>query len=217
MVVAIDGPSGAGKSTVARAVAAALGVPHLDTGAYYRMATLVCLEAGVEPGNGAGALRALDHIDVDFTPDGHPTLAGKDVADRLRAPDVTAAVSIVSAHPEVRAAVVAMQRRWVVERGGDAVVEGRDIGTVVFPDARVKVYLTADVRLRARRRAGDAEAAGASLEELVVQMERRDHLDSSRTTSPLRPADDAVRIDTSGLGVAEVVARILDLVGTVER
>lgn len=215
MVVAIDGPSGAGKSTVARAVAAALGVPHLDTGAYYRMATLVCLEAGVDPADARGALRALGDVEFDFAPDGQPTLGGQPVADRLRAPDVTGAVSIVSAHPEVRAAVVAMQRRWVAERGGDAVVEGRDIGTVVFPDAAVKVYLTADVTLRARRRAGDAEAAGATLEELVAQMERRDHLDSSRSTSPLRPADDAVLIDTSGLGVAEVVGQILDLVGTV--
>ena len=215
MVVAIDGPSGAGKSTVARAVADALGVPHLDTGAYYRMATLVCLKAGVDPADAGGALRALDDVDFDFTPDGRPTLGGRPIADRLRAPDVTGAVSIVSAHPEVRAAVVAMQRRWVAGRGGDAVVEGRDIGTVVFPDAPVKVYLTADVTLRARRRAGDAEAAGATLEELVAQMERRDHLDSSRSASPLRPADDAIVIDTTELGVAEVVGRILDLVGAV--
>jgi cytidylate kinase len=215
VVVAIDGPSGAGKSTVARAVAAALGIPHLDTGAYYRTATLVCLRAGVDPGDAAGALRALRDIDVDFTAGGNPTLGGVDISERLRAADVTAAVSIVSAHPEVRAAVVAMQRRWVAEHGGDAVVEGRDIGTVVFPDAAAKVYLTADVALRARRRAGDAEAAGTTLEELVAQMTRRDHLDSSRTASPLRPAADAVLIDTSGLEVAEVVHRILDLVGTV--
>ena len=215
VVVAIDGPSGAGKSTVARAVAAALGVPHLDTGAYYRMATLISLQAGVDPGDAAGTLRALQGIEIDFTPRGNPTLGGVDVAERLRAPDVTATVSVVSAHPEVRAAVVEMQRHWVDQHGGNAVVEGRDIGTVVFPAAEVKVFLTADVVVRARRRAGDAEAAGTEVELLIDQMTRRDHLDSSRAASPLRPADDAVVIDTSGLDVADVVARILDLVGSV--
>lgn len=215
MVVAIDGPSGVGKSTVARAVAAALGLPHLDTGAYYRMATLVCLQAGVDPTDAPGALAALRDIDVDFTATGNLLLDGVDVTERLRAADITAAVSVVSAHPEVRAAVVTLQRAWVSGHGGDAVVEGRDIGTVVFPDASVKVYLTADVALRARRRAGDPESAGSTLEELVAQMMRRDHLDSSRVTSPLRPAHDAVIIDTSDLGVAEVVSRVLDLVGAV--
>jgi cytidylate kinase len=126
---------------------------------------------------------------------------------------VTAAVSQVSAHAPVRRAIVALQRAWVADHGGDAVVEGRDIGTVVFPEAPVKVYLTASVEVRADRRAGDPEAAGLTRDELIAQMTRRDHLDSSRAASPLRPADDAVVIDTSHLTVAEVVGRVLALVG----
>ena len=215
MVVAIDGPSGVGKSTAARAAAAALGIPHLDTGVYYRLATLICLVAGVDPGDDAGVLAALEGVEIDFGPEGRILLDGVDVSERLRAPDVTGAVSLVSAHPLVRAALVGMQRAWVVARGGDAVVEGRDIGTVVFPDAPVKVFLTADVTVRARRRARDAEAAGADLDDLAAQIMRRDHLDSSRAASPLRPADDAVIIDTSHVSTAEVVRRILDLVGAV--
>ncbi|HLE38559.1 MAG TPA: (d)CMP kinase [Acidimicrobiia bacterium] len=215
MVVAIDGPSGVGKSTAARAAAAALGIPHLDTGVYYRLATLICLVAGVDPGDDAGVLAALEGVEIDFGPEGRILLDGVDVSERLRAPDVTGAVSLVSAHPLVRAALVGMQRAWVAARGGDAVVEGRDIGTVVFPDAPVKVFLTADVTVRARRRARDAEAAGADLDDLAAQIMRRDHLDSSRAASPLRPADDAVIIDTSHVSTAEVVRRILDLVGAV--
>jgi len=214
MVVAIDGPSGVGKSTVARAVAHALGFGYLDTGAYYRMATLVALHRGVTPDDADGIRRALDHVDVDFV-DGRLFLDGQDVSMDLRGPAVTGAVSEVSAHPSVRSTVVEMQRAWVARHGGRAVVEGRDIGTVVFPDAPVKVFLTADPETRARRRAADDEARGRPVETLMEQMARRDGADSSRDASPLRPADDAVIIDTSTLGVADVVARVLDLVGKV--
>ncbi len=213
MVVAIDGPSGVGKSTVARAVAAALGIPHLDTGAYYRAATLVALEAGVAAGDATGILDSLAPVTIDFSAEGHLLLDHAGVDERLRGPEVTAAVSEVSAHPGVRRAIVALQRAWVERHGGDAVVEGRDIGTVVFPEAGVKVFLTADVAVRAARRAADPEAAGATQEELIAQMVRRDHLDSSRQTSPLRPASDAVVIDTSHLSVTAVVGQILALVG----
>jgi cytidylate kinase len=202
-----------GKSTVARALAAALGVPHLDTGAYYRMATLVALDAGVDPGDEPGILAALEGIRIDFAADGGPLLAGVAVADRIRGPEVTAAVSQVSAHPAVRRAIVALQRRWVADHGGDAVVEGRDIGTVVFPEAEAKVFLTASVAVRADRRAGDPESLGLSRDELIAQMTRRDHLDSSRSASPLRPAADAVVIDTSELTAAEVVTGVLALIG----
>lgn len=215
MVVAIDGPSGVGKSTVARAVAAALGIPHLDTGTYYRIATLVCLGAGFDPADGPGVLAALRGVQIDFGPAGRVLLDGADVSERLRAPDVTAAVSLVSAHPEVRTALVGMQRAWVASHNGEAVVEGRDIGTVVFPDAAVKVFLTADVSVRAGRRVRDAEAAGTNLDDLTQQITRRDHLDSSRAASPLRPAADAVIIDTSDVAASEVVHRILDMVGAV--
>lgn len=214
MVVAIDGPSGVGKSTVARAIADALGLAYLDTGAYYRLATLVAIRRGVASGNAAGILAALGDVEVDFAAD-RLLLDGSDVSSELRSPMVTAAVSAVSAHPTVRAAVVALQRQWVERHGGRAVVEGRDIGTVVFPDARVKVYLTADAKTRARRRAGDDEAAGRTVEALIEQMAQRDAADSSRPASPLRPAADAVIIDTSHLSVPEVVGRVLDLVGKV--
>ena len=212
-VVAIDGPSGVGKSTVARAVAVALGIPHLDTGAYYRAATLLALRAAVDPGDEAGIVAALAAGDIDYEQTGEVMVDGADVGTELRGPEVTAAVSAVSAHAGVRRAIVAMQRAWVERRAGSAVVEGRDIGTVVFPEAAVKVYLTATPEVRAARRAADPEAAGFTLEELVAQMRERDALDSSREVSPLRPAADAVVIDTSELTVADVVGRVLDLVG----
>ena len=211
MVVAIDGPSGVGKSTVSRAVAAALGVPYLDTGAYYRLATLVTLRSGGNPADPAAVLRVLDGIDIDFA-GGRLRVDGSDVSAELRSPEVTAAVSVLAAHTEVRAAVVELQRDWVARHGGDAVVEGRDIGTVVFPEAPIKVFLTADPDVRARRRAADPEAEGHTVEGILEQIARRDQADSSRETSPLRAADDAVTIDTSELSIADVVRQILDLV-----
>lgn len=214
MVIAIDGPSGVGKSTVSRALAAALGVPYLDTGSYYRAATLIALRNGVDPSDEAGVLEALAGARITVL-DGMLVVDGDDSRESLRSPEVTAAVSVVAAHRLVRAAVVDMQRVWVAEHGGSGVVEGRDIGTVVFPDAVVKVFLTADAATRARRRSGDTEAAGTTVESLRADLERRDHADSTRTVSPLVPAADAVTIDTSGLTVAEVVGTILDLVGEV--
>jgi cytidylate kinase len=215
VVVAIDGPSGVGKSTVARAVAAALGLPYLDTGSYYRAVTLVALRTGADPTDEDGILDAIAGADFEVV-DGALSLDHRDIAAEIRGPDVTAAVSAVAAHPRVRTAVVQMQRDWAADHGDGAVVEGRDIGTAVFPHAPVKVYLTADPIVRAQRRAGDAEAAGKSVEELADEMRRRDAADSSRVASPLRPAEDAVTIDTSRLSVAQVVERILDLVGAVD-
>lgn len=214
MVIAIDGPSGVGKSTVSRALAAALGLAYLDTGSYYRAVTHVALEAGVEPEDEPGILQAISAADFSVV-DGALTLGGADISTALRGPDVTAAVSTVAAHPAVREAVVEMQRAWAQQRGDAAVVEGRDIGTVVFPDAPVKVFLTADTLTRARRRAGDPESDGTSIEQLVADIERRDAADSSRPTSPLRPACDAIVIDTSDLSVDQVVDRIRRLVEAV--
>lgn len=212
MVVAIDGPSGVGKSTVSRAVAAALGIPYLDTGSYYRAVTLVALRAGAHPADGEAVLDAISRADFVVV-DGALSLGGADISAEIRGAEVTAAVSTVAAHPDVRSEVVAMQRDWADSVGGEAVVEGRDIGTVVFPDAPVKVFLTADAITRARRRAGDAEARGKSVDELASEMRERDAADSTRETSPLRPAEDAVVIDTSALTIAQVVEQILDLVG----
>ncbi len=211
MVVTVDGPAGVGKSTVARAVAAALGLPYLDTGAFYRAATLAVIRAGGEDADPAAVLAVVEAAELDFR-DGEMLLGGEVVTDAIRAPAVAALASAVSTLPAVRRVVVARQRAWVARRGGRAVVEGRDIGTVVFPEAAVKVYLTADLAERAARRARDAEAAGLALEDIERQLRARDHTDSTRAASPLHPAEDAVIIDTTVLSVGEVVAIVLGLV-----
>jgi cytidylate kinase len=210
VVVAIDGPSGVGKSTVSRAVAARLGLSYLDTGATYRAATLVVLRAGIDPYSEASILSELSNHNIDYGANGI-LLDGESVASDVRSHEVTRNVSAVSAHPLVRSEIVAMQRRWVKDRDGDAVVEGRDIGTVVFPDAAVKAYLTASPIVRATRRSRDAEASGKSLEEIAGEIEVRDHADSTRKASPLRPAEDATVIDTSELEIDLVVQIIIDL------
>lgn len=210
MVVAVDGPAGVGKSTVARAAADALGLPYLDTGAFYRAVTLAVVRARVDPGDGAAVLAVAAAADLDFT-GGVMLLNGEPVTEAVRAPEVAALVSAVSAFPEVRRVVVEQQRAWVAHRGGRAVVEGRDIGTVVFPEAPVKVYLVADAAERARRRAADAEAEGLPVTAIEQQLRARDHADSTRETSPLRPAEDAVTIDTTALSVEQVVAIVVGL------
>ncbi|HTL83979.1 MAG TPA: (d)CMP kinase [Acidimicrobiia bacterium] len=209
LVVAIDGPSGSGKSTVARGVAAQLSLPVLDTGAMYRAVTLAVLEAGADlhDENACAEIARTRDVRVEL---GVTTLDGRDVSAAIRGPEVTAAVSAVSAHPSVRAVLVARQREWVAARRG-AVVEGRDIGTVVFPEAAVKVFLTADDAERARRRQRDENAAARAvdLDEVRARLERRDALDSQRAVSPLRAADDALLIDTTALDVDTVVADIV--------
>ena len=211
MVVAIDGPGGVGKSTTARAVAAALELPYLDTGSTYRAATLAALRAGVALHDEAAVLEAVAACQIDY--DGRGILLdGQPVSSDVRSQAVTAHVSEVSAHPAVRSHIVDIQRRWVEAHRGDAVVEGRDIGTVVFPDAPVKVFLTARPEVRAQRRAGDVESGSASVSDIAKDLERRDTADASRAASPMKAADDAVVIDTSDHTVDEVVADILTLV-----
>jgi len=209
IVVAIDGPSGSGKSTVARGVAGALGLPVLDTGAMYRAVTLAALEAEV-PLDDAEACAAVARRCVVTLEDGVTLLDGRDVSAEIRGPVVTATVSVVSAHPPVREVLVARQRAWVAQHGG-GVVEGRDIGTVVFPAATVKVYLVAAEDERARRRQRDELAAARSVavEDVRAALDRRDAIDSGRTASPLRPADDAIVIDTTHLDVDTVVADVV--------
>lgn len=208
-VVAIDGPSGSGKSTVARGVAAELGLPVLDTGAMYRAVTLAVLEAGADPGDEAACSAIAKAARIDLS-GGTTRLDGRDVSAEIRAPDVTSAVSAVSAHAAVRATLVDHQREWVADHGG-GVVEGRDIGTVVFPRAAVKAYLVASDVERARRRQRDEEAAARAVDVAAVRdaLVRRDTLDSSRVVSPLRPADDAIVIDTTARTVADIVAEIV--------
>ena len=211
MVIAIDGPGGVGKSTVTRRLATLLGYDFLDTGATYRAATVAALRSGADLNDEHEVLRAVQESEIAYE-DGVILLDGAPVVEETRSDPVTKAVSAVSAFPSVREHVVAIQRQWVVDREGKAVVEGRDIGTVVFPDAAVKVFLVASAEVRAARRSGDAEAADQDVADIVADLNRRDHADSTRETSPLRPADDAVEVDTSDLGIEEVVGRILELV-----
>ena len=209
LVVAIDGPSGSGKSTVARGVAEGLGLPVLDTGAMYRAVTLAALRAGVPLDDGAECA-SIAHDASIAVEKGVTTLDGRDVSAEIRAPDVTAAVSAVSAHPAVREILVRRQRDWVARHGG-GVVEGRDIGTVVFPDATVKVFLIASDDERARRRQRDEAAAerDVHLDDVKAALERRDAIDSARAVSPLRIAGDAAVVDTTGADVDTVVADIV--------
>ncbi len=206
MVLAIDGPAGAGKSTVARAVAAALGFTYLDSGAMYRCVALAGIEAGGDlddAGAMGGLVRSL-RIDLDGDRVG---LDGRDVSAAIREPRVTEASSRVSVHPPVREAMVARQRELIA--AGRYVAEGRDIGTVVSPDAPLKIFLTASAEERARRRAaqtGEDEAA------VLAAQRERDERDQTREHSALRPADDAVAIDTTGFGLDEVVDRVVELV-----
>jgi cytidylate kinase len=206
VVVAIDGPAGAGKSTVARRVAAKLGLDRLDTGAMYRAVTLAAMRRGVDPGDGPALAALVREADIEV---GETVLVdGTDASAEIRGPEVTARVSEVSAHPEVRAEMVRRQRAWVGTHGG-GVVEGRDIGSVVFPDAAIKVFLTASHDERARRRA--AEMADASHSSVAEEMARRDRRDSTRATSPLTVADGAALIDTTGKTIEEVADQVVGL------
>jgi CMP/dCMP kinase len=209
-VVAIDGASGSGKSTVARAVADALGLPVLDTGAMYRAVTLAVLETAVAPTHEAACLGVAQTVVIELE-NGRTLLDGRDVSAEIRGPEVTAAVSTVSAHRAVRHLLVEQQRDWVLHHGG-GVVEGRDIGTVVFPAAPVKVFLVADVEERARRRQRDEHAADrdVAVDEVQAALDRRDAYDSSRVVSPLRAADDALVIDTTARSVPDITAEIAE-------
>ncbi|MCL1595114.1 MAG: (d)CMP kinase [Actinomycetia bacterium] len=215
MVIAIDGPGGVGKSTVSRAVARELGLAYLDTGATYRAATVAVLTAGIDVTDCDAILREVTARSIDYGSNGI-TLDAVPINAHVRSSEVTAHVSAVSAHAPVRAYIVGLQRRWVHNHGGSAVVEGRDIGTVVFPLADVKIFLTARPEVRAARRAGDFESTGTSIGEIASALAARDDADSSRAASPLRPADDATVIDTSDIDISGVVDRVLDLVATSE-
>lgn len=227
-MIAIDGPSGSGKSTVARTLAGRLGLAHLDTGAMYRAVTWAVLRDGADPADADAATALAVGSEIEFDDDAgnaqagpgsnasRVTVDGTDVTTAIRGPEVTGAVSAVSAHPGVREQMVARQRQWAADHGG-GVVEGRDIGSVVFPDADLKAYLTASEEERARRRAaearvgtagaGDPAGSGRVDDPVVVarDLARRDHVDSTRAVSPLTVADGAVVVDTTLLGVEEIV------------
>lgn len=213
LVVAVDGPSGSGKSSTARGVARALSLAYLDTGAMYRAMTWALLERGVDPSDaGAVAAAATQVRLVSGTDPDMPTIEadGVDVSAPIRGPEVTAAVSPVSAVPEVRRLLVEQQRSIIDAVDHGIVVEGRDIGSVVAPDADVKVFLVADPEARAARRAAEEGVQDASA--TLASLERRDAIDSSRTASPLVRADGAVEIDGTHLSLEEVIDRVVALV-----
>jgi CMP/dCMP kinase len=216
VVVAVDGPAGTGKSSVSRALARALGARYLDTGAMYRIVTLAVLRGGIDPADAAavGAIVGTVQLSVGYDADvDRCYLAGEDVSEEIRSDDVTRAVSAVSSVPAVRARLVALQRELAAGQG-NIVVEGRDIGTVVLPDAPVKIFLTASAETRAQRRNDQNVSAGLAddYEGVLADVRRRDHLDSTRAVSPLRAAEDAVIIDTSDMTEAEVIDHLLELV-----
>jgi cytidylate kinase len=212
--VTLDGPSGTGKSSVARAVAARLGAAYLDTGAMYRAATVAVLDAGVDPEDAEAVARVVAGTRIEVGTDAVAEVVrvdGADVAVRIRGAEVTRAVSAVSAVPAVRRQLVDQQRALVAEAGA-VVVEGRDIGTVVLPDATVKVYLTAAPEARAQRRADQLGVTDpAEVAALAADLRRRDEYDSSRADSPLRPAEDAVVVDSTDLQQEQTVARVVEL------
>lgn len=199
-VVAIDGPAGSGKSTIAKLLAERLGLEYLDTGAMYRSVAFAVLRDSLDPADAeaVAALAAATKIDVDGT----VLVDGEDATEAIRGPEVSAVVSIVSAHPDVRAELVRRQQEWAEAHGG-GVVEGRDIGTVVFPDATLKVFLTASEDERVRRRAAQSGEA------VAAHVTKRDEIDSKRTVSPLVAADDALVIDTTGRTIDEIVEEVL--------
>jgi len=213
VIVAIDGPAGAGKSTVSRRLAARLDYTLVDTGALYRCVALAAREAGIALDDDAGLAQLMPKLDIGLGWNGgepSTTLGGRDVSAAIRTPEISSAASTVSARPVVRAGLLDLQRRLGrgAERG--AVLEGRDIGTVVFPDAEAKFFLTATPRTRAERRYLELLAKGitCTFDEVLADQEKRDRDDSSRAASPLRQAEDAELIDSTDLALEGVVAKI---------
>jgi cytidylate kinase len=212
-VIAIDGPAGAGKSTIARRLAAALGWAYLDTGAMYRALTLLALETGTALEDEEALLALMDEAGIHLDGAGRIHAHGEDLGDRIRTAAVTAAVSQVASLPLVRDRIVTLQRAFAAQNGR-IVAEGRDMGTVVFPEARLKIWLDARAQERARRRLaeGSEQTGGEDLAEMQARISRRDQQDSSRSVSPLRKADDAWALDTTGMTLDEVYAAVVSRV-----
>ncbi len=205
-VIAIDGPAGSGKSTIARHLANQLGVAYLDTGAMYRAVAFAALRRGVDPGEVDRVAVLVRDLELDVGPDG-VVVDGVDATIEIRGPEVTRAVSAVAANPAVRTELVRRQREWVATRGA-AVVEGRDIGTVVFPEAELKAYLTARLDVRAGRR--HQEVSDLDYDSVAADMAQRDTVDTQRDVDPLQQAGDAVLIDTSDRSIDEIVADLME-------
>jgi cytidylate kinase len=215
IVVTIDGPAGAGKSTVAKLLAKRLGYRLLDTGAIYRAVALLAKRRGMPWTDADACAQVARELDISYQFIGdknHVFIAGEDVSAAIRTPDISQGASQVSAHPPVRAALMDIQRR--VAEGGGLVVEGRDTGTVVFPKAEAKFFLTATVEERARRRIAELEASGAKVdhEQTLREIRERDERDASRDVAPMKPADDAVLIDSSTQTIEQVVENLARIV-----
>ncbi len=208
LVIAIDGPAGAGKSTVGRALASRLGLSYLDTGAMYRAMTFAVQQRGIAEGDLADVAAIAPDVAIDVDPElGRVLVDGLDATRQIRSREVTDAVSQIAANPAVRRELVERQRAWVAARGG-GVVEGRDIGSVVFPDAALKLFVTASPRVRAERRVAEIGGDVTDVEASIIE---RDRKDSTRAASPLTELDDAVTVDTTGMTIVEVVEHILAL------
>ena len=216
LILAVDGPSGTGKSTTCRALAKQLDAKYIDTGAMYRVATLAVLRHGVDPADKQAVISATANLPLEVSDDPDSTQVlfdGADVSRVIREDEVTQYVSAVSAIPEVRENLVALQRT-LAQRAHRAIVEGRDIGTVVLADAPAKAFMTASAEVRAQRRHDQNEKAGiaSDFESVLADVQRRDAADSSRATSPLRPADDATIVDTSDMSPEDVVQALINVV-----
>ena len=215
--VAVDGPSGAGKSTLSKAVARELGIVYVDTGAIYRTIGYYIFREGIDPKDAGAVVAALPliHVDMCYSEDGlqHMLLNGEDVTEQIRLPEISMYASAVSAIPPVRDYLLEMQRDMA--RRSSVIMDGRDIGTVVLPDAQVKIFLTADVEVRARRRTAELELRGTTkpFEQVLEEMKQRDWADSHRDAAPLQEAEDAIRVDTTDMDFQQSKEAILQVIG----
>ena len=212
MIIAIDGPSASGKSTTAKGVAERLGIIHLDTGAMYRATTFKIIESGLDLNDGQSINEFLKNMAIEFDSYNHICINGENVSKKIRTNKISSNVSAVSAIPVIRQKMVEIQR--FIAKGKDCVLEGRDIGTVVFPGADFKFFLIADILIRAKRRLRDLEKIGefSTLADLISDIKKRDISDSSRDVSPLVQAEDAVTIDTSNLTINEQIDKIVETI-----
>lgn len=213
--VAVDGPAGSGKSTVAKEIAKALGILYIDTGAMYRTVGMACLKKGIDPANESAVVASLDDLDMKIFPEAggqRILLDGEDITSRIRTEEIGKAASSVAAYQKVREKLVEIQQGLAKEQS--VIMDGRDIGTKVLPDAEVKIYLDASVEERAKRRVGELEAQGktADLETIREEIAQRDYQDMHRENSPLCRAEDAVNVDTTGLDIPAVTAKLLALI-----
>ena len=212
IVVAIDGPAAAGKSTVSKEVAKRLGFTYIDTGAMYRAFTSYVLDKGVDPENEVECVKLIPEVDIELFPDGKVMCSGKDVTRVIREPKVSGNVSYIASYKDIRLALVELQRKMANKVS--VVMDGRDIGTYVLPNADVKIFMVASVEERAKRRFKENQEKGipCTYEDIVADVEKRDRIDSSRAFAPLKPAEDSVRLDTSNINIEESIQAVLKII-----